>query len=206
MFPGMRERYVGHEEIAEFWHAATEPWESLQIETGRTMARGEDVVAQIWLTGRGRHSRVEVRGVEAGHLVRFRELKIVEFLAFATWDLAVEHLERSAGSDGRSLLRRRNRNAPLTHLLRRGPVALGVAGDGREEGVLLERVEPHVGLRRDGRRPRHVSKQRDLPEPLAATACLHEGTVDRDIAQAKDGHFKVVEELGVIDPEAMQAI
>jgi hypothetical protein len=42
-----------------------------------------------------------VRGVEAGHLVRFRELKIVEFLAFATWDLAVEHLERSTGSDGR---------------------------------------------------------------------------------------------------------
>jgi hypothetical protein len=25
--------------------------------------------------------------------VRFRELKIVEFLAFPTWDLAVEHLE-----------------------------------------------------------------------------------------------------------------
>ena len=62
VFPGMRERYLGHEEIREFWHAATEPWESLQIETGRTMARGEDVVAQIWLTGRGRHSRVEVRG------------------------------------------------------------------------------------------------------------------------------------------------
>ena len=60
------------------------------------MARGEDVVAQIWLTGRGRHSRVEVRGVEAGHLVRFRELKIVEFLAFPTWDLAVEHLEGPA--------------------------------------------------------------------------------------------------------------
>ncbi len=93
VFPGMRERYLGHDEIREFWHAATEPWESLQIETGRTMARGEDVVAQIWLTGRGRQSRVEVRGVEAGHLVRFRELKIVEFLAFATWDLAVEHLE-----------------------------------------------------------------------------------------------------------------
>ncbi len=93
----MRERYVGHDEIREFWHAATEPWESLQIEIGRTMARGEDVVAQIWLTGRGRQSRVEVRGVEAGHLVRFRELKIVEFLAFATWDLAVEHLEGLAG-------------------------------------------------------------------------------------------------------------
>ena len=92
VFPGMLDRYVGHEEIAEFWHAATEPWESLQIETGRTMARGEDVVAQIWLTGRGRHSRVEVKGVEAGHLVRFRELKIVEFLAFASWDLAVQQL------------------------------------------------------------------------------------------------------------------
>ena len=97
VFPGMRERYLGHEEIREFWHAATEPWESLQIETGRTMARGADVVAQIWLTGRGRHSRVEVRGVEAGHLVRFRDLKIVEFLAFASWDLAIEHLDGPAG-------------------------------------------------------------------------------------------------------------
>ena len=86
VFPGMLDRYVGHEEIAEFWHAATEPWESLQIEIGQTMVRGEDVVAQIWLTGRGRQSQVEVKGVEAGHLVRFQELRIVEFLAFPTWD------------------------------------------------------------------------------------------------------------------------
>ncbi len=93
VFPGMRDRYVGHDEIVEFWHAATEPWESLQIEIGHTTARGEDVVAQIWLSGRGRESQVEVKGVEAGHLVRFRELKIVEFLAFASWDLAVKPLE-----------------------------------------------------------------------------------------------------------------
>jgi SnoaL-like domain len=93
VFPGMRDRYVGHDEIVEFWHAATEPWESLQFEIGRTLVRGEDVVVQIWLHGRGRHSQIEVKGVEAGHLVRFRELKIVEFLAFPTWDLALEHLE-----------------------------------------------------------------------------------------------------------------
>jgi ketosteroid isomerase-like protein len=93
VFPGMRDRYTGHEEIAEFWHSATEPWESLDIEIGRTMVRGEDVVAQIWLNGRGRESGVEVKGVEAGHLVRFRELKVVEFLAFASWDLALERLE-----------------------------------------------------------------------------------------------------------------
>jgi len=93
VFPGMRDRYVGHDEIVEFWHAATEPWESLRFELGRTLVRGDDVVAQIWLHGRGRHSRIEVKGVEAGHLVRFRELKIVEFLAFPSWDLAVEHLE-----------------------------------------------------------------------------------------------------------------
>ena len=90
----MLDRYVGHEEISEFWHAATEPWESLQIEIGRTMVRGEDVVAQIWLTGRGRQSQVEVKGVEAGHLVRFQELRIVEFLAFPTWDEAVAALAR----------------------------------------------------------------------------------------------------------------
>jgi hypothetical protein len=100
VFPGMRDRYVGHEEIAEFWHAASEPWESLQIEIGQTTTRGEDVVAQIWLTGRGRHSGVEVKGVEAGHLVRFRELKIVEFLAFASWNLAVAQLRRAGRSLG----------------------------------------------------------------------------------------------------------
>ena len=92
VFPGMRDRYVGHEEIAEFWHSATEPWASLEIEIGRTMVRGDAVVAQIWLNGRGRESGVEVKGVEAGHVVRFRELKIIEFLAFASWDLALEQL------------------------------------------------------------------------------------------------------------------
>ncbi len=92
VFPGMLDRYVGHEEIAEFWHAATEPWGSLEIEIGQTMARGDVVVAQIWLNGRGRESGVEVKGVEAGHVVRFRELKIIEFRAFATWDLALEQL------------------------------------------------------------------------------------------------------------------
>ena len=85
MFPGMRDCFVGHQEIAEFSHAATEPWGSLRIDTGRTMARGEVGVAQISLSGLGRQSQVEVRGVEAGHLVRFQELKIVEFLAFPSW-------------------------------------------------------------------------------------------------------------------------
>ena len=92
VFPGMRDRYVGHEEIGEFWHAATEPWEWLQIDVGQATVRGKTVVTQIWLTGLGRHSGVEVKGVEAGHLVRFRELKILEFLAFPTWDLAVKQL------------------------------------------------------------------------------------------------------------------
>ena len=95
-FPGMKDLYVGHEEIAEMWHASTEPWEWLKIEPDRTLIRGEDVVAQIWLSGRGRESQIEVEGVEAGHLVRFRNLKIVEFLAFPTFELARRHLEDSA--------------------------------------------------------------------------------------------------------------
>jgi ketosteroid isomerase-like protein len=89
VFPGMRDRYEGHDGIADLWHASTEPWEWLQIDIGRTLVQDTDVVAQIWLSGRGRESQVEVRGVEAGHLVRFRELKIVEFLAFPSWELAV---------------------------------------------------------------------------------------------------------------------
>jgi hypothetical protein len=93
VFPGMRDRYVGHAEIVEFWQAATEAWESLQLEVGKTHAHGEDVVAQIWLSGRGRTSGLDVKGIEAGHLVRFRKLKIVEFLAFPTFDLAAKELE-----------------------------------------------------------------------------------------------------------------
>ena len=92
VFPGMRDRYEGHDGIADLWHASTEPWEWLQIETGRTRVSGTDVVAQIWLHGRGRESQVEVHGVEAGHLVRFRGLKIVEFLAFPSWELALTEL------------------------------------------------------------------------------------------------------------------
>ena len=65
MFPGMRERYVGHEEIATFWHAATEAWERLEIEVGQTIARDDRVVAQVWLDGRGLGSGIDVR-FEAG--------------------------------------------------------------------------------------------------------------------------------------------
>ena len=92
VFPGMRDRYEGHDGIADLWHASTETWESMQIDIGRTLVRDTDVVSQIWLSGRGRESQVEVRGVEAGHLVRFRDGKIVEFLAFPSWELALSEL------------------------------------------------------------------------------------------------------------------
>lgn len=93
VFPGMLDRYVGHSGIAEMWHASTEPWEWLQLAVGQTLVRGQCVVAQIWLQGRGRESGVDVKGVEAGHLVRFRDLEIVEFLAFPTWDEALRQLD-----------------------------------------------------------------------------------------------------------------
>ena len=92
-FPGMRERYVGHDEIATFWHAATEPWERLEIDTGETLARDGYAAAQVWLDGRGLGSGIDVR-IEAGHFVRFRELRIVEFLAFPSWDAAKAEWER----------------------------------------------------------------------------------------------------------------
>ncbi len=47
----------------------------------------------MWLDGRGLGSGIDVR-FEAGHVVRFRELKIVEFLAFPDWAAALEHWER----------------------------------------------------------------------------------------------------------------
>ena len=91
-------------------------------------------MAQIWLTGRGRESGIEVKGVEAGHLVRFRNLKIVEYLAFPTWDLALEHLNQLSAGASRT---RWARSAP-----------------GRSTEYVTERLVPMPCTRRQIPRPR----------------------------------------------------
>jgi ketosteroid isomerase-like protein len=98
VFPGMQERYVGHEEIAVFWHAANEPWEEFRIEPRQAVANGDCVVAEVRFSGTGLGSGVEVT-IDAGHLVRFRDGLIVEFAAYASWEeaLAAAQLE-PAGS------------------------------------------------------------------------------------------------------------
>ena len=88
VFVGMKERYVGHKEIEEFWHAANEPWEYFEIEPRRTAADGDCVVAEVRFTGRGLGSGVEVT-IDAGHLVRFRDGLILELSAYASWDEAL---------------------------------------------------------------------------------------------------------------------
>jgi ketosteroid isomerase-like protein len=93
VFPGMQERYVGHDGIAEFWHAANEPWEWFEIEPLRTTTDGDCVVAEVQFRGRGAGSGVEVT-IEAGHLVRFRDGLIVEFAAFASWEQALAASDR----------------------------------------------------------------------------------------------------------------
>ena len=65
------------------------------------------MVAQIWLNGRGRESGVEVKGVEAGHLVRFRELKITEFVAFAVGTSPSSSFTRGGAIRGTKAARRR---------------------------------------------------------------------------------------------------
>ncbi len=89
LFPGIKSRYQGHEGIAEFWHAANEPWESFEIEPLRTLADGDRVVAEVRFIGLGAGSGVEVR-LDAGHLVRFRDGLIVEFCAYSSWEQALE--------------------------------------------------------------------------------------------------------------------
>jgi ketosteroid isomerase-like protein len=88
VFPGMKERYVGHEEIEVFWHAANEPWEYFEIEPQRTVAAGDCVVAGVRFVGRGLGSGVEVT-IDAGHLVQFRDGLICEFSAYASWEEAL---------------------------------------------------------------------------------------------------------------------
>ena len=89
VFPGMQDRYLGHQQIEVFWHSANEPWEWFEIEVEETIAQGDLVLARVHFTGRGAGSGIEV-DIEAGHLIRFRDRLIVEFSAFATWQMALE--------------------------------------------------------------------------------------------------------------------
>jgi ketosteroid isomerase-like protein len=97
VFPGMQERYVGHDGIAAFWHAANEPWEWFEIEPLQTRAESDCVVAEVQFRGRGAGSGVEV-SIAAGHLVRFRDGLIVEFAAFESWHAALAALGPLAGA------------------------------------------------------------------------------------------------------------
>ncbi len=89
VFPGMQSHYCGHEGISALWHAATDPWEQLEIEAQRTMVCGDCVVAEVRFSGRGAGSGVEV-AVGGAHLVRFRDGLIVEFSAFGSAEQAIE--------------------------------------------------------------------------------------------------------------------
>ncbi len=89
----MDDEYRGHARIEELWHASTEAWETLQIEPWRTAEFGDCVVAEAHMEGIGAESGLEVK-FEAGHLVRFRDGLIVEFLAFPTFEEALEAAER----------------------------------------------------------------------------------------------------------------
>jgi ketosteroid isomerase-like protein len=93
VFVGLADEYRGHARIEEFWHASTEAWERLTIEVGRTAEYGDCVVAEAVFEGIGAESGLEVK-FAAGHLVRFRHGLIVEFLAFATWEQALEAAQR----------------------------------------------------------------------------------------------------------------
>jgi ketosteroid isomerase-like protein len=89
VFVGMDDVYKGHARIEELWHASTEAWETLSIEAWRIASHGDCVVAEAHMEGIGAESGLEV-SFEAGHLVRFRDGMIVEFLAFPTFEQALE--------------------------------------------------------------------------------------------------------------------
>jgi ketosteroid isomerase-like protein len=89
----MADVYRGHARIEELWHASTEAWEWLTIEAARTAEYEDCVVAEARCRGVGAESGLEV-SFEAGHLVRFRDGLVTEFLAFPTWDEAREAAER----------------------------------------------------------------------------------------------------------------
>jgi ketosteroid isomerase-like protein len=93
VFVGMADEYRGHARIEELWHASTEAWERLTIEVGRIEEYEDWVVAEALFEGIGAESGLEVK-FAAGHVVRFRDGLIVDFLAFATWEQALEAAQR----------------------------------------------------------------------------------------------------------------
>jgi ketosteroid isomerase-like protein len=97
VFVGMDAEYRGHDRIEELWHASTEAWETLAIEMWRTAEYGDWVVAEAHMEGIGAESGLEV-AFEAGHLVRFGDGLILEFLAFPDFEQALEAAERLSGA------------------------------------------------------------------------------------------------------------
>ena len=77
VFVGMADEYRGH----------------ARIEVGRTAEYGDCVVAEAIFEGIGAESGLEVK-FAAGHLIRFRDGLIVEFLGFASWEQALEAAQR----------------------------------------------------------------------------------------------------------------
>ena len=87
VFPGMKERYVGHAEI----ESSGTPPRALGVLRDRAPANGRRRRLRRSrgpLYRRGLGSGVEVT-IDAGHLVRFRDGLICEFSAYASWEEAL---------------------------------------------------------------------------------------------------------------------
>ena len=98
VFPGLRSVYRGHDQLAAFWHAMHEPWESLRVDLER-YAEGDD-----WTVVK---FRFRAKGVESGAAVdmsfcnasRIRNGRATHIYARRDFDEAVRALESEATKD-----------------------------------------------------------------------------------------------------------
>jgi ketosteroid isomerase-like protein len=89
VFPDFERIYRGHAELAEFWRAMHEPWETLQLEVEHIEEHADWVVYEFRFHGHGADSGAEA-DLRFANAARFRDGREVEIVARRTLDAARE--------------------------------------------------------------------------------------------------------------------
>jgi ketosteroid isomerase-like protein len=91
VFPDFEPVYQGREGAARFWDNIHEPFETLLVELGEVVEKGDAAVVEYWFRAKGADSGLDVR-LRVCHAVSFRDGLVVCAFARFTYEEAAEAL------------------------------------------------------------------------------------------------------------------
>jgi ketosteroid isomerase-like protein len=88
VFPGLADRYEGHDGIREFWRDFTELWEMIEVRYGETRDIPPDsVLVRVHFSARGRGGIPVERDLVQRY--RIRDGLLIEMHSYASWENAL---------------------------------------------------------------------------------------------------------------------